>query len=220
MVQKQIAKFHTAVSVGYIRVSTSEDRQKLGFDIQKRKLKERGVNYIYGETLSGRKDDRPEFLKALSKAKHLSEQGYQVTFVVYKLDRFARKMSTILNMIEDLQKSNVNFMSLSENVDTSTLSGTMMMQLLGVFSEFEVNTLRARTREAMQQAKLEGKQIGRPPLKDSVKKKVIHLYQNTDLSVETIARHCGVSRRSVYRIVKTSGTSRRSRDIDAGKQRE
>lgn len=220
MVQKQNDQVNEAVSVGYIRVSTSEDRQKLGYDIQKRKLKERGVNYIYGETLSGRKDDRPEFLKALSKAKSLSAQGYQVTFVVYKLDRFARKMSTILNMIEDLQTANVNFMSLSENVDTSTLSGTMMMQLLGVFSEFEVNTLRARTKEAMYQAKLEGKLIGRPPLKDSVKKKVTNLYQNTSLSVETIAKRCGVSRRSVYRIARDSGISRHSRYIDAGKKHE
>lgn len=217
MIQKQNDQVNKAVSVGYIRVSTSEDRQKLGYDIQKRKLKERGVDYIFCETLSGRKDDRPGFLKALSKAKTLSTQGFQVTFVVYKLDRLARKMSTILNMIEDLQTTVVNFMSISENVDTSTISGVMMMQLLGVFSELEVNTLRARTREAMKQAKLEGKQIGRSPLTDSIKKKVVDLYRNTTLPVEAVAARCHVSCRSVYRIVQTSGVSRHSRDIDCGK---
>ncbi|QXG60329.1 recombinase family protein [Lacticaseibacillus casei] len=206
-----------AISVGYIRVSISEDRQKLGYDIQKRKLKERGVDYIYGETLSGRKDDRPEFLKALIKAKTLAAKGYQVTFVVYKLDRFARKMSTILNVLEDLKQAGVNFMSLSENVDTSTVSGIMMMQLLGVFSEFEVNTIRARTREAMAQAKLEGKIIGRPPLRGSVKEKVAELYQKTALPVETIALRCNVSRRSVYRIVKIFGISRRKDEFNGGK---
>lgn len=202
------------VSVGYIRVSTSEDRQKLGYEIQRSQLTEAGVTYLYAETLSGRKDDRPEFIKAVKQAKRLARQGKKVTFVVYKLDRLARKMATILTTLEDLQKAGVSFKCLSENVNTATASGTLMMQLLGMFSEFEVNTLRARTKEALRQAKLEGKLLGRPPVTEDIRVRILDLYQNDSITVETVARQCKVSARTVYRIAKASGISRRGQNFN------
>lgn len=197
------------VSVGYVRVSTTENRQKLGFDVQKRKLNEIGIDYLYSETMSGRKDERPEFNKAIKQAKCLAARGNKVIFVVYKLDRLARKMSTILSTLEDLQKAGVSFKSLTENVDTSTATGTLMMQLLGMFSEFEVNTTRARIKEALKQARLEGKILGRPPMSDKTKRNIASLYQNASLPVEAIAKRFHISVRTVYRVAKNSGISRR-----------
>ncbi|KRL07881.1 recombinase family protein [Schleiferilactobacillus perolens] len=203
------------VSVGYMRVSTTEDRQKLGLDVQRRKLQEANVTYLFGEAMSGRKDERPEFKKAIHKAKKLASEGKSVTFVVYKLDRLARKMSTLLSTLEELQRSGVAFRSLSENIDTSTPGGVLMMQLLGMFSEFEVNTLRARTKEALYQARLEGKQLGRPAVPAKTQEAIRKLYQNHAFSVETTAKKYGVSVRTVYRLAKSSGLSRRQPNFEA-----
>ncbi len=119
--------------------------------------------------------------------------------------------------LEDLQKAGFSFKCLSENVDTSTASGTLMMQLLGMFSEFEVNTLCARTKEALRQAKLEGKLLGRPPVADNIRVTVLDLYQNHSTTVEAVARRCKVSARTVYRIAKKSGVSRHGQNLNNAK---
>lgn len=194
--------------IGYVRVSTAEDRQKLGYEAQKRILTDNNIHTIYSEKMSGRKDDRPQFKKALNKAKLLAKKGYKVTFVVVKLDRLSRKMSSLLNILEDLKANNIAFKSIKDDIDTSTPSGVLMMQLLAMFSEFEVNTLRERTKEGLKQARLDGKTLGRPPLDDNIKDKVAKLYCNPDIDVKTIAKKCNVSERSVYRIAKKRNLSR------------
>lgn len=197
-----------AVKIGYIRVSTAEDRQKLGYEAQKRILKEDQIDFLFGEKISGRKDDRPEFEKAIKKAKQLALKGYQVTFIVVKLDRVSRKMSSLLNILEDLKVSHVAFRSINENIATDTPTGVLMMQLLAMFSEFEVNTLRTRTKEALKQARLDGKILGRPKINEKIRKQVIELYQDPDLTVNQVIEKSNVSKSTVYRIVKEANLSR------------
>lgn len=209
MNDEQNSRLTKKTMVGYIRVSTSEDRQKLGYDAQLRHLQDSGcTKYLYAETMSGKIDGRPEFNKAVKMAKKLAADGEDVTFVVFKLDRLARKMSTLLVTLEDLQMAGVRFKSLSENIDTSTPSGVLMMQLLAMFSEFEVNTTSARIKEALKQAKLEGKTLGRPAIDDNTQLKILQMYQNPSLTVKDIAKRCHVSLRTVYRIAKKAGVSR------------
>ncbi|WP_334328658.1 recombinase family protein [Companilactobacillus sp. HBUAS59699] len=196
------------VLIGYVRVSTIEDRQKLGFEAQKRILKDNNVDYIYSEKISGRKDDRPQFRKAIKKCKKLSQSGADVTFVVVKLDRVSRKMSSLLNILEDLKENNISFRSINENIDTTSATGILMMQLLAMFSEFEVNTLRTRTKEALRQAKLDGKILGRPSYNENIRQKVVSMYRNPDLTVKEVAEKCNVSERTVYRIAKDNKLSR------------
>ena len=199
---------HKTIKIGYIRVSTAEDRQKLGYEAQKRILFENKIDYLYGEKMSGRKDDRPEFQKAITRAKKLSKKGHKVTFMVVKLDRVSRKMSSLLNILEDLRHSQVAFESINENINTESATGILMMQLLAMFSEFEVNTLRTRTKEALKQAKLDGKVLGRPAYSETIKNKVERLYRNPDISVKQVAIQCGVSERTVYRIAHERNLSR------------
>lgn len=194
--------------VGYVRVSSSDDRQKLGYEAQKRILTDNNIGVIYSEKISGRKDNRPEFKKALTYCKRLSKQGYKVTFVVVKLDRVSRKMSSLLSILEDLKANNISFKSLKDDIDTSTPTGILMMQLLAMFSEFEVNTLRERTREGLRQAKLDGKMLGRPALDNKVKDKIAKLYCNPDITVSQVASMCNVSDRTVYKIAKERKLSR------------
>ena len=194
--------------VGYVRVSSSDDRQKLGYEAQKRILTDNNISVIYSEKISGRKDNRPEFGKAIKRCKRLAKKGYKVTFVVVKLDRVSRKMSSLLSILEDLKANNISFKSLKDDIDTSTPTGILMMQLLAMFSEFEVNTLRERTKEGLRQAKLDGKVLGRPELEDKLKDKVAKLYCNPDITVKEVATRCNVSERSVYKIAKERKLSR------------
>lgn len=196
------------LKVGYVRVSSSDDRQKLGYEAQKRILTDNNISVMYSEKISGRKDNRPEFKKAINRCKRLSKQGYKVTLVVVKLDRVSRKMSSLLRILEDLKANNIAFKSLKDDIDTSTATGVLMMQLLAMFSEFEVNTLRERTREGLRQAKLDGKVLGRPALDDKLKDKVAKLYCNPDITVKEVATRCNVSERSVYKIAKERKLSR------------
>lgn len=194
--------------IGYVRVSTAEDRQKLGYEAQKRILADNNIDEVYAEKISGRKDDRPEFKKAIHKCKRLVNRGYKVTFVVVKLDRVSRKMSSLLNILEDLKADNIAFKSIKDDIDTSTPTGILMMQLLAMFSEFEVNTLRERTREGLRQAKLDGKVLGRPAIEDKLKDKIEKLYCNPDITVKQVAERCNVSERTVYKIAKERNLSR------------
>lgn len=194
--------------IGYVRVSTAEDRQKLGYEAQKRILSDNSITKIYAEKVSGRKDDRPEFQKAIKRCKRLAKQGNKVTFVVVKLDRVSRKMSSLLNILEDLKANNIAFKSIKDDIDTSTPTGVLMMQLLAMFSEFEVNTLRVRTREGLKQAKIDGKTLGRPSYDSEVRDKVAKLYCNPDISLKEVAKRSGVSTRTVNRIAKERNLSR------------
>lgn len=196
------------INIGYIRVSTAEDRQKLGYEAQKRILNDYAIDYLYGEKISGRKDDRPEFNKAIKRAKSLAKKGYTVTFIVVKLDRISRKMSSLLLILEDLKKYNISFKSVNENIATDTATGILMMQLLAMFSEFEVNTLRTRTREALKQAKIDGKVLGRPKINENIRDNIALMYRNPDLSVHDVAIKCNVSERTVYRIAKEGNLTR------------
>ncbi|WP_125713963.1 recombinase family protein [Companilactobacillus kedongensis] len=196
------------IAIGYVRVSTIEDRQKLGFEAQKRILSDNKVTKIYSEKISGRKDNRPEFIKAIRYAKSMSKKGYSVTFTVVKLDRVSRKMSALLNILEDLKANKIAFKSVTENIDTSSAAGILMMQLLAMFSEFEVNTLRTRTKEALHQARLDGKILGRPGLDMETQNKIEEYYRNPDITVKEVALKCDVSERSVYRIAKDRNLSR------------
>ena len=123
------------VKIGYARTSTLE--QNLGMEIQLDSLKE--CDIIFSEKQSGGKDDRQEFNKAITLAKELAKMNKQVHFCVYKMDRLGIKTSTLLKTIEDLKECGVEFVSVKENIDTTTPTGVLMYQLLGIFSEFELN---------------------------------------------------------------------------------
>jgi len=122
------------ISVGYARVSTKEDKQELGMTLQLRALRKKRCEFIFHEKESGTKDDRQELKDALQVAKFLSDKGYKVKFIVYKLDRLARHLVRAAEVIGQLQEYGIKFVSLREDIDTSTPVGTMQYQMLAMFS--------------------------------------------------------------------------------------
>jgi DNA invertase Pin-like site-specific DNA recombinase len=107
--------------------------------------------------------------------------------LVWKFDRFARSVSHLLRALESFKAQGIEFISFSEQLDTSTPAGELVFTVLGAVAELERSLIVERVRAGMRNARAKGKQIGRPPL--------------THLSVDT--------RRSIYEAHKAGGTSLR-----------
>jgi len=87
----------------------------------------------------------------------------------YKLDRWARSLKELVTHMEALHEKGVVLVSFMENIDLSTSSGKLMMQVMGSFAEFERSIIRERTMAGLDRARAQGKTLGRPRLKRSRK---------------------------------------------------
>ena len=139
--------------IGYARVSTGEQDTAA----QVAALKAAGCELIFREKASGGRWDRPELHKLLSQLRKGD------VLVVWKLDRLSRSLRDVLTIMERVQESKAGFRSLTEAVDTTTPAGRMMMQMVGVFAEFERAILRERTMAGLDAARKRGRIGGRRP---------------------------------------------------------
>lgn len=83
----------------------------------------------------------------------------------YKLDRWARSLKELVTHMEALHEKGVILVSFMENIDLSTSSGKLMMQIMGSFAEFERSIIRERTMAGLDRARAQGKTLGRPRVK-------------------------------------------------------
>lgn len=195
------------IKIGYSRVSSVDDRQKLGLEVQTEALKH--CDYLFKEKHSGSDDNRREFRKSIKLAKKLASEGRKVTYYVYKMDRLSRKTSTLLKVIEELKEHQIEFVSIKENIDTSTPSGILMYQMLSIFAEFELNNLKMRTREGLNRAKANGVKLGNKGIPLSTEERIIQLYKSNDLSIKDISRRCEVCEKTVYNVARRNNLARR-----------
>jgi DNA invertase Pin-like site-specific DNA recombinase len=84
--------------------------------------------------------------------------------VVWRFDRFARSVSHLLRVLEQFQALGIDFVSLSENVDTSTPTGKMVFTVLGAVAELERSLIVERVKAGLRNARAKGKRLGRPPI--------------------------------------------------------
>jgi len=138
--------------LGYARVST--DEQDTAAQIAA--LKAVGCERIFGEKGSGGRWDRPELQRLLDVARA------DDIIVVWKLDRLSRSLQDLLRIMERIDQCGARFRSLTENVDTTTPAGRAMMQMVGVFAEFERGVIRERTKAGLIEARRQGRVGGRP----------------------------------------------------------
>lgn len=136
---------------GYARVSTEDQKLDLQIDSIRSYVKvvmgEEDVT-IFAEKQSGAKADRPELQKLMDVLKEGD------TFIVYKLDRLARTTKQLYDLHDDITKRGVHFISLHENINTTTTMGKAMFGMIAVFAEMERNMINERTREGKAIAKL------------------------------------------------------------------
>jgi DNA invertase Pin-like site-specific DNA recombinase len=143
------------VLIGYARVST-EDQTPLP---QSQALKSAGCAEIHEEQASGGNRARPVLARVLERA------GKGDTLVVVRIDRLARSLSHLLEVIERLEAIGAFFRSLEDPIDTASPQGKFTLQVLGAAAEFERALIRERTKAGLQSAKAEGRVGGNPGLK-------------------------------------------------------
>ncbi len=157
-------KGRTMKAALYARVSTTNGQDPT---MQTRELKEycerRGWK-IAGEYvdagISGAREKRPELDRLMADAHRRRFDA----IVVWKFDRFARSVSHLLRALETFKALGVEFVSLSEQVDTSTPTGRMIFTVLGAVAELERSLIAERVRAGLRNARAKGKRLGRPPL--------------------------------------------------------
>lgn len=173
---------------GYARVSTFD--QDLG--IQRAALKAAGCKVIRAEKASGaRRDGRTELQLLLD----LLQPGDAL--VVTRIDRLARSMKDLQDIVHELKQKGVALRATEQPVDTGTAAGKAFLDMLGVFAEFETNLRRERQLEGIKAAKARGIYKGRKP---SIDPAALHrLRDEENLGPAAIARRLGIGRASVYR---------------------
>jgi DNA invertase Pin-like site-specific DNA recombinase len=173
--------------VGYARTSTID--QDAGLEAQHRDLSAAGVEKLFSEQVSS-VAQRPQLAAALD----FVREGD--VFVVTKLDRLARNVGDLVEITRRLEAKGVALRILQLNLDTSTPTGKLLVNMMGSIAQFERELMLERQREGIAKAKAEGKYRGRQATIDTAK---IRELVNLGIPKAKIAKQMGISRDSVYR---------------------
>jgi DNA invertase Pin-like site-specific DNA recombinase len=186
------------MQIGYARVSKI-DRQDTRAQVKT--LKEAGCKRIFEENASGGRWDRPQLHKALDQLRDGD------VFVVWKLDRLSRSLKDLLTILEKITQAGAGFRSLTENIDTTTPAGRMLLQMLGAFAEFERSMVRERTRLGLQAARERGRVGGRSPkLTPHQRAEAIRMVTSGQTSAAEVARLFGVHQSNISRLLAQAQT--------------
>lgn len=175
--------------IGYARVSTHDQNAEMQVDA----LRAAGCEKVFVETVSGVAVDRPQLKLAL----RATRKGDAL--VVWKLDRLARSFAHLLETVADLDRRHVGFISLTENIDTVTAGGRLVMHIFGALAEFERAIIHERTMAGLEAARARGRVGGRPRKLSEADIAVARtLLQETDTPVPDIAKRLKVSVSTLY----------------------
>ena len=162
-------------------------------------LKAAKCEIIFRETASGGRWDRPELHRLLGQLR----RGDVV--VVWKLDRLSRSLGDLLTLMDKIRQAGAGFRSLTEAIDTTSPGGRMMMQIVGVFAEFERAMLRERTLNGIQAARKDGRLGGRrSKLRTYQQQEIVTLVNSGVKSAADAARLFNVHPATVSRLLARS----------------
>jgi DNA invertase Pin-like site-specific DNA recombinase len=185
--------------IGYARTSTRD--QSAGLQAQLDELARAGCTRMYKEQLSSvRVTERRQLEAAIDFAREGD------VFVVTKIDRLARSLPHLLQVIERLERKGVALRILSMNIDTSTASGKLMLSVMGAVAEFERELMLERQREGIAAAKAQGRYKGRAPTALRKAGEILSL-AGSGLTRAEVARRAGVSVASVYRVLAAAAAT-------------
>jgi len=185
----------------YARVSTVNGQQDP--EMQLRELREyctrRGweISGEYVDHISGARDKRP----ALDRLMVDAHRRRFDAVVVWKFDRFARSTSHLLRALESFRDLGVEFVSLTEAVDTTTAAGKMVFVVLAAVAELERSLIVERVKAGLRNARAKGKRLGRPRV--SVSPAKIQELRAEGLTLREIATRCRVSKTTVIRALSS-----------------
>ena len=183
---------------GYARVSSNNQ----DLELQNDALLKSGCTKIFSESISGKNNNRAALMKMLEDVR----AGDLV--VVYKIDRIARSLKGLIEIIELLNKKGVNLVSLDsgDKVDTTSPMGKAFFQIAGVFAELERSMILARTKAGIEQARINGVKFGRTIGSQNKttndKNERIKIFLTAQKSYDWIAKELSVSKQTISEIKK------------------
>lgn len=201
------------MKVGYARFSGNNQ----DLELQKEALCKAKCEKIYSESISGKDDNRTE-LKAM-----IDSLRARDVVIVYKIDRIARSLKGLIEIIETLNTKHVDLISLDsgDKVDTTTPMGKAFFQIAGVFAELDRGMINARTKAGIIKAKADGVKFGRVPgsknktTPDKIKK--IRIFLHAGKSYDWIAKELSVSKQTIA-AMKKSGSQKDNSTMTNNKQ--
>ena len=175
---------------GYARVSTTDQDLTIQIDA----LTAAGCENIRQEKVSGTSTQGRDELNTLLE---FLREGDEL--VVTRVDRLARSIRDLQNIVYDLNKKGVTISATEQPIDTKTSAGKCFLDMLGVFGEFETNLRKERQMEGILKAKEKGVYKGRKPSVDVQK---VRELRDSGLGASKIAKELGIGRASVYRALE------------------
>ncbi|PGY07110.1 resolvase [Bacillus sp. AFS031507] len=121
------------------------------------------------------------------------------TVIVESISRLGRKTLDILTTVEEFDKLGVTFISLKENMDTSTPTGKAMFQMMAVIAELERSLTVQRVNEGLASAKARGVTLGRPTMDTDKVSVALRMYDSGDYSIKEIVAQVGISQGKLYK---------------------
>lgn len=173
------------MKIGYARVSTLDQSPQL----QIAALEAAGCERIFVDRASGSDRNRPQLACAMSALRRGD------VLVCWKLDRIARSLSHLLELVDDVERRAATFRSVTETIDTSSAIGRLIFHQLGAFAEFERALIRERVTAGLKARRARGFKLGLPfVLTDA-------MVDGSAGSLTTRARALGVHRSTLARFL-------------------
>lgn len=177
---------------GYARVSTQDQ----SLSLQRDALNKYGVDDTFEEKESGKRKSRPqldELLKVLRK---------DDTVVVYKLDRISRSTKHLIELMEYFEIKGIHFVSIQDNIDTTTAMGRFFFRMLASIAELERDIISERTKDGLTAARARGRKGGRPKVESKKIVLAMKMYESKDYSLSQIKEATGIGATTLYRYLE------------------
>ena len=183
--------------VGYIRCSTIEQNEAR----QLKMMEEQNAERLFIDKASGKNTERKAFKEMMAFVRSGD------TVIVESISRIARNTRDLLSIVSDLTEKGVEFVSLKENMDTTTPQGRFMLTVFGALAELERENILERQREGIEIAKSEGKYKGRKPVEVDEKrfKEVCARWRSGEITATAAMQEVGLKPNTFYRRVKELG---------------
>jgi DNA invertase Pin-like site-specific DNA recombinase len=188
----------------YVRVSSGKQNTGSQETALREYVRRRGwkLQQIYRDRrISGASSNRPA-LNELSKA---CRRGSIDVVVVWKFDRFARSLKQLMSGLEMCRALGIDFVSVTEAIDTSLPAGELVFQMIGAVAQFERSLIAERVKSGLANARTKGKVLGRPPLRvlsDAERRALKHARRRDRIPFRTLATRFGVSVWTAHRLCR------------------
>lgn len=177
---------------GYARASKQDQNLEMQLD----ELEKASCWKIYEEKMSGKKKERPQLDEMLNTLR----EGDRV--VVYKLDRISRSTKHLIELAEHFKERGIEFVSIRDNIDTSTPTGRFFFRMMASIAELERDITVERTMDGLAAARARGRKGGRPKTDPKKIKTALKMYDSKQYSIAEITEAVGISAPTLYRYIE------------------